>query len=101
MTTGFWDSNGRFVAGATVRTAGAWSTSALELEVAAACARAREAGTAHSALNELKTLLSTHLVLLNDVAERVWNEETKAWKGEPHLLTPLVELYVESLFTGD
>ena len=100
MTTGFWDSNGRFVQGATVRTAGAWSTSALELEVAAACARVREADS-KAALAELKTLLDTHLVLRNDVAERVWNEETKAWKGEPHLLTPLVELYAEQLFTGD
>lgn len=101
MTTGFWDANGRFVAGATVRTAGAWSTSALELEVAAACARAREAGKAQTALSELKTLLSTHLVLRNDVAERVWDDETRKWKGEEHLLTPLVAVYAEQLLTGD
>ena len=45
MSTGYW-SEGRFVAGSTLRTAGVGGVSGLELEVAAAVARARENGGA-------------------------------------------------------
>ena len=51
--TGFWR-DGKFIQGATVKTSGTFSTSGLELEVAAAVARARVNG---KALNELAELL--------------------------------------------
>jgi hypothetical protein len=77
---GYW-SEGRFVAGSTVRTAGVGRVSGLELEVAAAVARARENG---GALSELKRLLEEHPALKREVAEE-----------EEHLLSPLAQLYAE------
>ncbi len=77
---GYW-SEGRFVAGSTVRTAGVGGVSALELDVAAAVARARENG---GALHELKRLLKEHPALKRDAPEE-----------EGHLLTPLAHLYAE------
>ena len=91
---GFWDSNGKFVQGATVRTAGTFSTSQLELEVAAAVARARETS---QALAELKALLTQHPQLRVDTPDQTWNSETKSWDGPTHLLTPLAQLYAELL----
>jgi hypothetical protein len=93
QTKGFWQ-QGRFVQGATVRTAGTFSTSQLELEVAAAVARARETG---QVLAELKALLTDHPQLRVDTPEQVWNSETKSWDGATHLLTPLAHLYAELL----
>jgi len=81
---GYW-SEGRFVAGSTLRTAGVGGVSGLELEVAAAVARAREKG---GALEELKRLLETYPALKREAAE-----------GEEHLLSPLARLYAEELLT--
>jgi hypothetical protein len=75
---GYW-SEGRFVAGSTVRTAGVGGVSGLELEVAAAVARAREKG---GALSELKRLLGEYPALKREAAEE-----------DEHLLSPLVQLY--------
>lgn len=75
---GYW-SEGRFVAGSTVRTAGVGGVSGLELEVAAAVARARESG---GALTELKRLLEAHPALKREAAEE-----------EEHLLAPLARLF--------
>ena len=77
---GYW-SEGRFVAGNTVRTAGVGGVSGLELEVAAAVARARENGRA---LKELKRLLEEYPALKREAPEE-----------EDHLLTPLAHLYAE------
>ena len=84
MSTGYW-SEGRFVAGSTLRTAGVGGVSGLELEVAAAVARARESGVA---LQELRRLLETYPAL-----------KREAPKEEDHLLTPLAWLYVEGLLS--
>jgi hypothetical protein len=75
---GYW-SEGRFVAGNTVRTAGVGGVSGLELEVAAAVARARVNG---GALTELKRLLEKHPALKREAAEE-----------DEHLLSPLAQLY--------
>jgi hypothetical protein len=77
---GYWR-EGRFVAGNTVRTAGVGGVSGLELEVAAAVARARENG---GALSELKRLLGEYPSLKREAAEE-----------EEHLLSPLAHLYAE------
>ncbi len=82
---GYW-SEGRFVAGTTVRTAGVGGVSALELEVASAVARVREDG---GALYELKRLLKEHPALRKEATEE-----------EEHLLTPLAHLYAEERLTG-
>lgn len=67
----------------------------MELEVAAAVARARENGTA---LKELGDLLSKHTVLKVDVPqEQKWNQQTGNWEGAQHLLTPLATLHAEQL----
>jgi hypothetical protein len=78
--SGYW-SEGRFVAGSTLRTAGVGGVSGLELEVAAAVARAREKG---GALQELRRLLETYPVLRRDSAE-----------DEEHLLKALSWLCAE------
>ena len=88
---GYWQ-NGTFVTGQTVRTAGTGGVGKLELEVAAAVARARENG---SALKELGDLLSQHPVLKVDTPEQNWNQQTGSWEGTPHLLAPLATLYAE------
>ena len=90
---GYWK-DGRFVVGQTVKTAGTNGVGTLELEVAAAVARARETG---NALKELKALLTDHPQLRVDTPEQVWNSETKSWDGATHLLTPLAHLYAELL----
>ena len=77
---GYW-AEGRFVAGSTLRTAGVGGVSGLELEVAAAVARARENG---GALHELKRLLETWPALKREAAE-----------DEDHVLKPLVWLYAD------
>lgn len=77
---GYW-SEGRFVAGSTVRTAGVGGVSGLELKVAAAVARTRENG---GALKELKRLLEEYPALRREAAEE-----------EEHLLAPLAHLYAE------
>jgi len=80
VSTGYW-SDGRFVAGSTLRTAGVGGVSGLELEVAAAVARAREKG---GALEELRRLLETWLALKREAAEE-----------EDHLLASLAWLYAD------
>ena len=90
---GYWK-DGRFVVGQTVKTAGTGGVGTLELEVAAAVARARETG---NALKELKALLADYPQLRVDTPEQVWNSETKSWDGATHLLTPLAHLYAELL----
>ena len=90
---GYWK-DGRFVVGQTVKTAGTNGVGTLELEVAAAVARARETG---QVLTELKALLTDHPQLRVDTPEQVWNSETKSWDGATHLLTPLAHLYAELL----
>jgi hypothetical protein len=82
---GYW-SEGRFVAGSTLRTAGVGGVSGLELEVAAAVARARKNG---GALTELRHLLTTYPVLKREPAE-----------GEEHPLKPLVWLYADEQLIG-
>jgi hypothetical protein len=82
---GYW-SEGRFVAGSTLRTAGVGGVSGLELAVAAAVARARENG---GALRELRRLLATYPALKREPAE-----------GEDHLLSPLARLYADEQLTG-
>ncbi len=79
---GYW-SGGRFVAGSTLRTAGVGGVSGLELEVAAAVARARENG---GALNQLKRLLAEHPALKRDVPQE-----------EEHVLAPLAHQYAEEV----
>ena len=91
---GYWE-NGTFVRGQTVKTAGTGGVGTLELEVAAACSRAREAGTA---LKELGELLTRYPVLKNDVQEQTWNPANACWEGRSHLLSPLAVLYAEQLF---
>ena len=93
--SGYWK-DGVFVRGQTVKTAGTAGVGTLELEVAAAVARAREAGTA---LKELGELLTRYPVLKNDVQEQTWNPANACWEGRSHLLTPLAVLYAEQLFT--
>ena len=89
---GYWQ-NGTFVRGQTVRTAGTGGVGKLELEVAAAVARARDNGTA---LKELGDLLTQHPVLKVDVLqEQKWNPQTGNWEGTQHLLTPLAALFAE------
>lgn len=90
---GYW-SEGRFVAGQTMKTAGTGGVGTLELEVAAAVARAREAGTA---LQELGELLTRYPVLKNDVPEQTWNPANACWEGQSHLLSPLAVLYADQL----
>jgi hypothetical protein len=92
---GYWQ-NGTFVTGQTVRTAGTSGVGKLELEVAAAVARARETG---KALEELGNLLSQHPVLKVDTPEQRWNQQTGSWEGAGHLLSPLAALYAEQLLT--
>ena len=81
---GYW-SEGRFVAGSTLRTAGVGGVSGLELAVAAAVASAREKG---GALEELKRLLEAYPALKREATE-----------GDEHLLSPLARLYAEELLT--
>ena len=81
---GYW-SEGRFVAGSTLRTAGVGGVSGLELEVAAAVARVREKG---GALGELRRLLETWPALKREAAEE-----------EDHLLKPLMWLYADEQLT--
>ena len=88
---GYWK-DGRFVLGQTVKTAGTGGVGSLELDVAAAVARARETGTA---LKELADLLTQHPVLKVDVQEQTWNQTNGCWEGTPHLLAPLAVLYAE------
>ena len=90
---GYWQ-NGTFVRGQTVRTAGTGGVGKLELEVAAAVARARDTG---KALEELGNLLSQHPVLKVDTLEQKWNQQTGSWEGQQHLLAPLAALYAEQL----
>ena len=82
MSTGYW-SEGRFVAGSTLRTAGVGGVSGLELEVAAAVARAREKG---GALEELRRLLETYPAL-----------KREAERGEKHPLRGLAQLCGQEL----
>ncbi len=77
---GYW-SGGLFVAGATLRTAGNGGVSALDLEIAAALARAREDC---NALGEMKCLLSHYPQLRRESAEH-----------EAHPLAPLARLSAE------
>ena len=63
--TGYW-SEGRFVTGTTLRTAGNGGVSTLDLEIAAAVARARDDG---NALGEMRRLLSNHPLLRRESAE--------------------------------
>jgi hypothetical protein len=63
MAGGYWQ-DGRFIQGATVRTAGTFSVGQLGLQVAAAVARARENG---NALGELAELLRHYPQLRLDV----------------------------------
>jgi len=95
MASGFWQ-NGRFIHGATVRTAGTFSVGELELKVAAATDRARESG---NALGELAGLLEQHSQLRLDAPDRDWNNETRDWEGDRHLLAPLAELYADQLLS--
>jgi len=88
---GYWQ-NGTFVRGQTVRTAGTGGVGTLELEVAAACSRARETG---KALEELGNLLTKHPVLKVDVQEQTWNQTTGCWEGTQHVLAPLAVLFAE------
>ena len=88
---GYWK-DGRFVLGQTVKTAGTGGVGTLELEVAAAVARARETG---KALEELGNLLTKHPVLKVDVQEQTWNQTNGCWEGTQHLLAPLAALYAE------
>ena len=88
---GYWK-DGQFVAGQTVRTAGTGGVGTLELEVAAAVARARESGTA---LEELGDLLNQHPVLRVDVPDQTWDQEKGCWEGPVHLLAPLAGLYAQ------
>ena len=88
---GYWK-DGRFVLGQTVKTAGTGGVGTLELEVAAACSRARETG---KALEELGNLLTQHPVLKVDVQEQTWNQTNGCWEGTQHLLAPLAALYAE------
>ena len=88
---GYWK-DGRFVLGQTVKTAGTGGVGTLELEVAAAVARARETG---KALEELGSLLTKHPVLKVDVQEQTWNQTNGCWEGTQHLLAPLAALYAE------
>ena len=81
---GYW-SEGRFVAGSTLRIAGVGGVSGLELEVAAAVARARENG---GALAELKRLLETYPALKREAPE-----------VEDHPLKALAWLYADELLT--
>jgi hypothetical protein len=84
--TGFWH-NGRFVQGLTLKTGGGkFSASHLDLEVAQACARARETG---DALTELKTLLNKH---------PSFSRETT--NDELHPLNPLIEVFAQQTFSG-
>ena len=82
--SGYW-SEGRFVAGTTVKTAGMGGVSGLELEVAAAVARAREKG---GALEELRRLLESWPALKREAAE-----------DDEHLLTPIAWAYAEEQLT--
>jgi hypothetical protein len=82
--TGYW-SDGRFVAGTTVKTAGMGGVSGLELEIAAAVARAREKG---GALKELRRLLENWPALKREAAE-----------DDEHLLTPIAWVYAEEQLT--
>lgn len=77
---GYW-SGGRFVAGTTLRTAGNGGVTALDLEIAAAVARAREKG---EAFRELQRLLERYPLLRREPAEEL-----------EHPLTPLVSLYAK------
>jgi hypothetical protein len=88
---GYWK-DGQFVAGQTVKTAGTGGVGTLELEVAAAVARARESRTA---LEELGNLLNQHPMLKVDVPDQTWNQERVCWEGPLHLLTPLAALYAQ------
>ena len=90
---GYWQ-NGTFVTGQTVRTAGTSGVGKLELEVAAAVARARETG---KALEELRHLLNQHPALKAETPEQRWNKQTGSWEGEQHLLAPLAALFAEQL----
>ena len=84
-TEGFWQ-GGRFLQGLTVKTGVAFSTTALELEVATACAKARETG---DALKELTNLLNKQPALRRDTPT-----------GENHPLNPLVDLFVQQTLSG-
>jgi hypothetical protein len=84
-TNGFWQ-GGRFLQGLTVKTGVAFSTTALELEVAKACAKARETG---NALSELAALLQQHPALRRDTQN-----------DENHPLNPLVSLFVQQTLSG-
>ena len=82
--SGYW-SDGRFVADTTVKTAGMGGVSGLELEIAAAVARAREKG---GALEELRRLLESWPALKREAAEE-----------DEHLLTPIAWAYAEEQLT--
>jgi hypothetical protein len=83
---GYWE-QGRFVAALTMGTATTGGVSGLDLEIAAAMARAREGG---SALTELKRLLQTYPLLKREAAE-----------GQEHPLRSLAALVAEEkLGTG-
>ena len=76
----YW-SGGRFVAGTTLRTAGNGGVSALDLEIAAAVARARDDG---NALGEMQQLLERYPLLRGEPEEAL-----------EHPLTPLVSQYAK------
>jgi hypothetical protein len=96
MAGGYWQ-DGRFIQGATVRTAGTFSVGQLGLQVAAAVARAR---VNSNALGELAELLRQYPQLRVEAPQPSWNSGTKEYDGELHLLTPLAQLYAEQLFNS-
>ena len=78
--TGYWR-DGRWHQGLTLKTGGAFSASTLDLEVAAAVARAHDTG---DALTELKRLLQDRPQLRQDTTD-----------GVNHPLNSLVAVFVD------
>ena len=83
--SGYWR-DGRWHQGLTLKTGGSFSASALDLEVAAAVARARETG---DALTELKRLLQDRPQLRQETPDDV-----------DHPLNPLVAVFVTQRLGG-
>jgi len=82
---GYWR-DGRWHQGLTLKTGGAFSASTLDLEVAAAVARAHDTG---DALTELKRLLQDRPQLRQETPDDV-----------PHPLNPLVAVFVTQRLGG-
>ena len=91
--TGYWK-DGRFVVGQTVKTAGDDEVGALDLQVAAAVARARETGNPRI---EIANLLKDHPILKNDVPEMTWDRNLKQWIGHKHPLTEMAILLAQEI----